>query len=193
MARISAPTWLEDTPTRCRVFFSGTGPIQNQPHTLGFFVSPNNNWWIPTLNVSEGRRAIGDGGDFVNIVAGTAMQHFVQPPGAAHANDFPFGAPASFGGAGGVGGPAMNAAAFPRGGSMRNDRRRPRRRARGSLRPYPDGQRARRADHGLSHQLRGRAHCARRAEEGTAEQTAAARMSRGARPRPNGRRRDGTP
>lgn len=120
MARISAPTWLEDTPTRCRVFFSGTGPIQNQPHTLGFFVSPNNNWWIPTLNVSEGRRAIGDGGDFVNIVAGTAMQHFVQPPGAAHANDFPFGAPASFGGAGGVGGPAMNAAAFPRGGSMRN-------------------------------------------------------------------------
>jgi hypothetical protein len=114
MARISAPTWLEDTATRCRVFFSGTGQIQNQQHSLGFFVSPNNNWWIPTLNVSEGRRAIGDGGDFVNIVAGTAMQHVVQPPGAAHVNDFPFGKPAS------LHGPAMNAAAFPKGGFMRH-------------------------------------------------------------------------
>lgn len=118
MSQISAPTWLEDTPTRCRVFFLHRGAIENHVHDLGLFVSPSNSWWIPTLKVSEGTRHIDSGGDFVNIVAGTAMQHIVQVPD--HADDFPFGHPASFGGPVGHGGPAMNAAAFPKGGSMRN-------------------------------------------------------------------------
>ena len=120
MGRISEPTWLEDTPTRCRVFFFHAGPMENHTHDLGFFVSPGNSWWIPTLKVSEGTRPLSAGGDFVTIMAGTAMQHIVQPP--EHGDDWPFGNPAVFGGPGasGSGGPGMNAAAFPEGGAMAN-------------------------------------------------------------------------
>ena len=118
MGQISQPTWLEDTPTRCRVFFFHAGAIENHSHDLGFFVSPDNNWWIPQLKVSEGNRPLSSGGDYVNIMAGTAMQHIVQPP--EHPNAWPFGHPVVFGSEGQRGGPGMNAAAFPEGGFMRN-------------------------------------------------------------------------
>lgn len=112
MGTISQPTWLIDTEMSCLVFFFHSGPVTNHDHNLGPFPSPNGFWTVGALQVSELNRPLAQGGDAVNVVRGTNLQHIVRPAGAAHATD------AAAGVVGNVSGPALNAAAFARGGSV---------------------------------------------------------------------------
>ncbi len=112
MGQLSPPTWLIDTKENCLVYFFHAGPIENHVHQLGPFPSPNGHWVVSSLKVGEGNRALSDGGDWVNVHGGSKVQHTAKPDGPAHNNDAAVGSEAEFGG------PGINAAAFPQGGSL---------------------------------------------------------------------------